>query len=431
MKRNVLIFAAAPYCAMAICDCLKYNMLFHPIAASSYPNHAEFVYREYVDDLPFVNAPDFIEKFAALIREKNAEFVIPTDDMIALILTKYQDQIPAKVVCSSYETTKICRYKSLTYKTLADAPYVPKWYACREAVEKYPVFVKPDDGAGSVGTARVDAAEGWEAVGDLTGKVICEYLPGEEYTVDCFTDRFGKLLFWSPRSRSRLIHGMSARGYSLPRTEEFREIIEDLNRRISFRGYWFAQLKRDKNGALKLMELCVRFAGTFGVSKGLGVNLPLMALCDAAQMDTAAIVNDYQVVSDKTYIDRYRLSIDYDTVYVDYDDTITCEGGTQVNPYVMAFLYQCKNKRRKIILLTRHTADKRNSLSEDMERLSIPVSLFAQIHDLTWEEEKSDYITEKPAIFLDNSFAQRQKVHDQCGIPVFDVANIDCLFDWR
>ena len=66
-----------------------------------------------------------------------------------------------------------------------------------------------------------------------------------------------------------------------------------------------------------------------------------------------------------------------------------------------------------------------------MRLLSVPSSLFTEIHDLSWNEQKSNYIHEQKSIFIDNSFAERKKVHDTCNIPVFDVTNIDCLFDWR
>ncbi len=431
MRKNVLIFSGAPYPAVEICECLRYNLLFNPIAASSYSNHSEFVFEDHVDGLPYIYQPEIVEKLLEVIKEKNIEFIIPTDDTVALVLTKNQDKIPAKIVCSPYKTAEMCRYKSLTYKMLRGAEYLPRVYKNIAEIDKYPVFIKPDDGQGSQGTLLVRDPEQLSDSSVVDGKVICEYLPGAEYTVDCFTDRFGQLLFCGPRSRSRLMHGITARGISLPCTDEFKEIIEDINNRIQFRGYWFAQLKRDEQGKLKLMELCTRFAGSFGVSKSLGVNFPLMALCDAAEMDTAAIVNDYQVVSDKTYIDRYKLSIDYDTVYVDYDDTITCNKGEDINPYVMAFLYQCLNKNRSLILLTRHTLDKGNDLREDMHRRAISEEMFTEIHDISWNEEKADFIKSKKAIFLDNSFAERKKVHDKVGIAVFDISNIDCLFDWR
>lgn len=434
MKRKVLVFSGAPYPAMQICDCLKYNMVFQPIAASSYSNHSEFVFSKCINGLPFIFEDSFLECFIKVVKDNNIEFIIPTDDTIALTLMENQDAIPAVIVCSPYETTKLCRYKSLTYKALEKNKFVPKYYDANalENIKNYPVFVKPDDGQGSQGTKKINNLEELKKVECLGKKVIVEYLPGEEYTVDCFTDRYGKLLFCNPRSRSRIMYGITARGYNVELTEEFKEIIEQINSHISFRGYWFAQLKRDENGKLKLIELCTRFAGTFGVSKSLGANLPLMALCDFAEMDTCVIVNEYNVVSDKSFIDRYQLSIQYDRIYVDYDDTITCEYGTQINPYIMAYLYQCKNKGIEIVLISRHSADHTNSLRENMKKMAVPECLFNKIIELEWQEEKSNFInTEKSSIFIDNSFAERKKVHDRIGIPVFDVANVDCLFDWR
>lgn len=433
MKKNVLVFSGAPYPAMEICSCIKFNMLFRPVAAASYSNHSEFFFDETVNNLPFVNADNFIEEFVKVIEEKNISYIIPTDDTIAVELTKHQNELPAKVVCSPYKTALLCRHKKLTYEALKGECFVPRVYHMEEidGIVDYPVFVKPDNGQGSCGAAKAENRDELRKIQDLENMVICEYLPGEEYTVDCFTDRFGKLIFCNPRSRSRIMNGITARGYNVPCTVEFQEIIDIINRRITFRGYWFAQMKRDSDGNLKLMELCCRFAGTFGVSKSLGANLPLMALCDAAGMDTDVIVNDYNIVSDKTYIDRYQIDYAYNTVYIDYDDTITFKNGSCVNPYVMSYLYQCQNLGRKIILLSRHSYDHDNSLEDDMRLLSVPRSLFTEIHDLSWNEQKSNYIHEQKSIFIDNSFAERKKVHDTCNIPVFDVTNIDCLFDWR
>lgn len=433
MKKNVLIFSGAPYPAMGILDCLKYSLRYNPIAASSYSNHSEFVFKKTIDGLPFIDDESFLKEFIYIVKENNIEFIIPTDDTIAMILTKNQDTIPAKIICSSYDTALLCRYKSKTYKALNGEYYLPKLYSKDhiESLQEYPVFVKPDNGQGSRGAMKIDSIEAFDRIENIDEMVICEYLPGEEYTVDCFTDRYGKLIFCSPRCRSRLMNGITARGYNVPCDEEFSQIIDRINKKIKFRGYWFAQLKRDKEGSLKLMELCCRFAGTFGVSKSLGANLPLMALCDADDLDTSVIVNDFLVTSDKSYIDRYKIDFSYNTVYVDYDDTITYDNGKHINPSVMSFLYQCVNLGKRLILLSRHTADHENTLSEDMKSHSVSESLFEEIHDLSWDDEKSNYINKKDAIFLDNSFAERKKIHDNCGIPVFDVANIDCLYDWR
>ena len=434
MKRNVLVFAGGPYPAILISDCLKYNMIFHPIAASSYSNHSKFVYEDCVEGLPFVFEDNFLDEFVKLIVEKNVEFVIPTDDTIALFLSKSQEKIPAIIVCSPYKTAELCRYKKKTYHALHGSDFIPLVYDNNklEDIVDYPVFVKPDDGQGSQGTKRIDEYSEFQFINHVDKKVVCEYLPGEEYTVDYFTDRNRKLLFCNPRSRSRIMYGITARGFNVPLTDEFRQIIEEINEKVEFRGYWFIQLKRDKHGKLKLLEICTRFAGTFGISKSLGVNLPLLALCDFAGMDTEVIINNYEVVSDKSFIDRYQLNLEYERVYIDYDDTITCNKGTQVNPYIMAYLYQCKAKSKKIILITRHGYSHENTLIDDMNRLAIPENLFDEIIELSWEEEKSNVINNDiTSIFIDNSFNERKKVSRALHIPVFDVSNVDCLFDWR
>jgi hypothetical protein len=434
MKKNVLVFAGGPYPAIQINDCLKYSMVFNPIAASSYSNHSKFVFKECIEGLPYIQDSDFLEEFVKLIIARNIEFVIPTDDTIALLLSKNQEIIPAKIVCSPYKTAELCRYKKKTYDALREYDFIPTVYEndkLRE-IDEYPVFIKPDDGQGSQGIKRLDSYDEFKNINRIENKVICEYLPGKEYTVDCFTDRSRSLLFCNPRRRARIMYGISARGYNVPLTDEFKRIIELINEEIEFRGYWFAQLKRDKFGKLKLLEICTRFSGTFGVSKSLGVNLPLLSLCDFAGMDTEVIVNNYDVIADKSFIDRYQLNLEYNHVYIDYDDTITCNEGSQVNPYIMAYLYQCKAKNRKIILVTRHEKSKKNTLIDDMERLAVPVQLFDEIIELSWDEEKADVIDKNnSSIFIDNSFNERKKVSNNLCVPVFDVSNIDCLFDWR
>lgn len=432
-KKNVLVFPSATYPAMQIIDCLRNSPRFHVIAGGSYPNHAQLVSDDSLIDLPYLNNEHFLDALRKLIEERNIEFIIPTDDTSALVLTKYRDEIPAAVVCSPYETAEICRYKSLTYKKLAGEKYVPVTYSPSERDLPYPVFIKPDNSQGSRGARLIHSGEELDLIENLEDYVVCEYLPGEEFTVDCFTNKDRKLIFCNPRIRSRIMNGITARGQNLPLTDEFKDIIESINEKIEFRGYWFAQLRRDADGKLKLLELCTRFAGSFAISKGLGANLPLLALCDYSGLPADVILNDYTVECDKTYIDRYIISgLEYDHVYVDYDDTVTCAGGSAVNPYVIAYLYQCRFKNIKLTLITRHKDTFGETLADSFDRLKIAGNLFDEIIELGWNENKKDVIrdTEK-SIFIDNSFKERKEIHDKFGIPVFDVCNIDCLFDWR
>ena len=433
-KQNVLVFPSATYPAMQIIDCLKNNPRFHVVAGASYPNHSEFVCDDSIIDIPYINALGFWSKFNELIESRNIKFIIPTDETAAMLLKEKESDLKAVVVCSPYETTKLCRFKRLTYDALAGEKYIPIIYKAEkiDEISDYPIFIKPDSSQGSKGVALINHKEQLDSIENLEDYVICEYLPGTEYTVDCFTNKEGQLLFCNPRIRTRLMNGITARGNDVELTDEFEEVINSLNSRIQFRGYWYVQLKRDKEGQLKLLEICTRFAGSFAISKGKGVNLPLLALCDFSGLDTEVIQNNYIVECDKTYIDRYRLNMSYSHVYIDYDDTVTVKEGEAVNPYVIAYLYECKYKGIKLSLITRHKDTFCEELKDSFQRLSISHTLFDEIIELKWNENKQDVIKDyEDSIFIDNSFKERKEIHEAFGIPVFDITNMDCLFDWR
>jgi hypothetical protein len=137
------------------------------------------------------------------------------------------------------------------------------------------------------------------------------------------------------------------------------------------------------------------------------------------------IENDYDIVLDRAFYSAFKIDFEYDTVYLDYDDTLVL--GDQVNADVMRFLFQARNAGKRIILLSKHATD----IYVDLKKAGISEDLFEKIIVLSREEEKSDYITEKKAIFIDDSFAERKRIKDRCGIPVFDVDMIESLIDWR
>lgn len=434
MKKNVLIFSGGSYPAIQIYYCLQHSKLFNPIAASSYSDHARFVFREYVDNLPYVYEPEFVNRLNLLIAERSISFIIPTHDTIAMFLMEHQHLIDAIVVCSPYETAFMCRYKSNTYEHLKDCHFTPLVYKSVDDVKQYPVFVKPDDGQGGQGAVIVnDEPRLREVINNGRNMVICEYLNGEELTIDCFTDRYRKLRFVNPRQRTRVMYGVSMRGTRTELFHEIERIIIEINEKIIFRGYWFVQLKRNANGQYKLLEICTRFSGTFGLSKSLDVNLPLLALCDFSGMDISITPNQYDIRSDKTFIDRYEINLSYDRIYIDYDDTVTSENGKAINSFIVAFLYQCRNKNKHIVLITKHTSKHSGgSVRDDMKQFALSPDIFDEIIELTSEQRKIDFINNNiPSIFIDNSYAERLMVKQFLGMATFDVSNIDCLLDWR
>ena len=424
-KKNVLVFPAGTEIAFEIHQALRCSKFVRLFGATSVSCHAEFVFARCFEGLPFAGEPGLIEALNRIIDENAIDYVYPAHDSALLALSRARDALHAEVVTSDPETVEICRDKNRTYAFLAGADYLPRSWTSAEDVPAYPVFIKPAVGQGSQGARRVDSREALdEALADGTDYAICEYLPGEEFTVDCFTDRHGALRLVSPRSRDRIRAGIAVRTRPFAADARVREIAEDLNRRLSFNGAWFFQLKRNGEGDYRLMEAAPRVAGTMGATRNLGYNLPLLTLYNHWGFDVELLGNGNAELLDRAFISRFSTDISYNNVYVDFDDTLIVDG--QVNTELIGFLYQARNKGKRIVLLSRHDTE----LLPDLERFAVSPALFDEIIRLGRDDDKTRFI--KPdSIFIDDSFAERRRVKETCGIPVFDLDMVESLLDWR
>ncbi len=424
-KKKVLIFPAGTEIAFEIHQALRYSKFVRLYGATSVPCHAEFVFERCFTGLPFVDEPGLIDALNEIIDREHIDYLYPAHDSALLRLTREQAALHCALVSSDPETVEICRDKNKTYAFLAGADYLPRSWRRAEEVPGYPVFLKPAVGQGAQGARRVDSPEQLaEALSDGVDYAICEYLPGEEFTVDCFTDRHGALRLVSPRSRDRIRAGIAVRSRPFRPDKRISAIAEDLNRRLRFNGAWFFQLKQNAEGDCRLMEAAPRIAGTMGATRNLGCNLPLLTLYNHWGYDVQLLWNGNAELLDRAFISRFQTDLSYENVYVDFDDTLILDG--KVNHELMAFLYQARNKGKKLYLLSRHGSE----LLPDLERYAISPALFEGLYRLEPGEDKVDFI--KPdSIFIDDSFAERKRVKDACQIPVFDLDMVESLLDWR
>jgi len=205
-----------------------------------------------------------------------------------------------------------------------------------------------------------------------------------------------------------------------------RAIADEINRRLRFRGLWYFQLKQANDGRFKLLEVSTRTAGTMCLHRQRGVNIPLLSVYDAMDMDVEILANDFPVEVDRALFSCFQLGLDYDTIYVDFDDTLICRG--EVNRYVLLLLYQAAQQGKAVHLLTRHAGD----IHQTLTQAKIHPGLFRSIQTLDWQKEKFEIMRPgEKAIFIDNAFQERRKVKSQTGMPVFDVDAVPSLLDWR
>lgn len=423
MRNKVLIFPSGAENALEINESIKHSVHIEVIPGSGRDDYSGLLYENEVRKLPFLNDPEFIQELNKLIEQEEIKLIFPTDDTAALILSENSEKIRAKIISADYNTNVICRYKKKTYELFKGENFCPNIYNHILSEETYPIFSKPNVGQGSQGVKLIRDIKQHELLINERDLIFVEYLPGKEYTIDCFTSKEGNLLFIGPRERAEVKMGISFKSIEQKLTKEIISIAEIINEKLKFRGLWFFQLKEDYNGNLKLLEISTRTAGTMGYFRHKGVNLPLLSVYDALDMEVEINKLDFDVTLYRTTRNNYEYSFRYKNVYIDYDDTIIING--KVNKIIMAFIYQCKNRGVKVILITKHG----NNLNKSLKEYFIDPNIFDEIISLNLEESKSDFITEKDSIFIDNWFKERKEVHNKLNIPCFDVDFVGSLIN--
>jgi carbamoyl-phosphate synthase large subunit len=422
---RVLVFPGGTEIGLEINSALRFCKEVELFSAGlAISNHAAYVYAQHTE-IPSIHKPGWLEDLNDLIDRQEIGYVFPAYDDIIVALAENADRIHAKIVTSPLETCLVTRSKFRTYLALCDEVPVPRVYVSSDPLAEFPVFVKPDKGQGSQNTHLVSDSDQLSAIlrTDPTALVL-EYLPGEEFTIDCFSDRDEGLLFCAGRKRTRTRSGisMSSQIVSAP---EFREFALAINKRLRFHGAWFFQLKRNAAGRLTLLEVAPRIAGAMALNRVLGVNFPLLSLYEQKRLPVQIMTNDIQVDIDRALMNRYHHNLCFSTVYVDLDDTLVFKG--KVNTKLVTFLFQCANQKIKLVLLTRHTADVQQTLMD--YKLS---GIFDEIVLVPPRPAcKSGFIKERNAIVVDDSFSERRAIASKLGIPTFDCSMLEMLIDDR
>lgn len=389
-------------------------------ASSSIPNQALYVYENnfIVSD---VRKGNWLQELNAAVNENKIDIIIPANSVIIDFLNIYREKINCDILLPESDIIKITRSKKRTLELLKDVIETPCVYESKESIDNccLPVFVKPDNGYGAQGAFCVDTLEKLKDI-DFEYNIVEEYLPGKEYTIDCFSDE-SDILFCRGRERKRIRMGttMHCEELSEDIQKQFGEIAKKIRTKIPILGYWFFQVKEGTEGKLKLLEIDVRIAGTMAYHRCKGINFPLLALYQHYGYKIDICTNEIELVLDRCLKNTFKLGCEYECVYIDLDDTIICKD--KINIQIIQFLYQCINENKKIILLSKN--ENRDSYLKERKLYHI----FTERNWLREEESKASYIKEKNAIFIDDSFSQRKEVHERCKIPTFDASMVECL----
>jgi len=420
---NILIFPGGTEIGLEIYQALRWNKDINLFSAGSkVSNHAPYVFKHHFV-IPSVHEKNWIEKLNIIVDKYKIDYIYPAYDEIIYQIAVNRKKIHCPVILPSTNTCKLTRSKMQTYNKLSKVVPVPRLYSTADQIDKWPVFLKPDRGQGSERTFLARDITEYQSIKKRNPDLITlEYLSGPEYTIDCFSNNKHELLFAGGRERVRTKSGisMNSRMISNP---AWKNYASKISKALDLKGAWFFQMKRNSKGVLKLLEVAPRIGGTMATHRVLGVNFPLLSIYVHDGKPVKILSNKYKVTIDRSLCNKYKVNLTYKTVYLDFDDTLIIND--KVNTSLLSFVYQCKEKGKKIILITKS----RNNIYVQLKKYFISPSLFDEIYTLKQNDDKFKLIKPKEAIFIDDSFSERTNVDKKNKIPTFDCSMIEALID--
>ena len=351
-------------------------------------------------------------KHIALVYEIDYIFVSHDQWLRDLSNVKIPAELKEKIVNLPTRSSSILLSKSKTYSSLKIENFKPRVELNWKQIQRFPIFAKPDQGQGSRGTVllknlfELETFIDSHSQSELDNYLYSEYLPGEEYTVDCFSNTSHEVIFCESRIRTQIFNGISSLTWRVD-LDQVKEWADIISRQFLIRGSWFFQLKKDKEGQLKLLEVGLRVAGASGINRLLGVNLSLMQLYQFLGSEISVLDQRYPTFYSPTKNSSIVHFIPVNA-YFDFDDTIRL--GNDLNPNIKSAILNLSSLGVNVYILTRNTSEishylKFEALFPAIKRIDVvPDSL-----------SKSSYIEIGPNfIFVDDSHRERKDVYDQC-----------------
>jgi predicted ATP-grasp superfamily ATP-dependent carboligase len=415
---NILIVPSGTEIAHEIIRSLQDVKNITLFGANSVPSFSDLPQKNVKHGIPYIEEAGFITAIEETIIDYGITHVFPAHDSAAVKLSQYAESLSAKVISSSFETNEIARSKRKTYKKLSGIVNVPDFFEKNVTDLHFPLFAKPDIGQGSVGAKVIESQLEVEALGD--NDLLCEFLPGDEFTVDCVTDSQGNLLYSQARLRCQMRNGIAIETQNVRDNEKFAAFASKINSTISFKGGWFFQVKKDINNELCLLEVSTRIAGSMITSRFNGINFAELSLLIAENIPVSVLDNKLDVKLYRNLSFQFQTSLAYQTIYTDFDDCLLL--GNTINEDLIALLFNALNQQKKVVLITRHAGD----LSKKLQELRI-TNIFDEIIHITNGEPKSKFIKDKNSIFIDDAFSERKEVSEILGIPCFAIDMIKGL----
>lgn len=230
---------------------------------------------------PVSSFENYSKDLQQMIQDWNIDYVIPILPEELEVIEKVVNQTKANILISPTETLSICCDKVKFYEWAnKEVPeFVTKWQTLdtNSTLPGEITFLKPARGRGSKNCYKFNREElelfkKQIAKEELQNWINMEYLPGEEWTVDCYVRKHDKKIdFIVPRQRLQVLGGVCIKG----KTEKNVQLIENTKKilnSLDFVGPICVQWKTDVNGKYKLLEINPRLSGGCLITSSVGAD---------------------------------------------------------------------------------------------------------------------------------------------------------------
>jgi carbamoyl-phosphate synthase large subunit len=312
-KTRVLMTGGGAPGAAGILKCLQQGGDIEIVVADANPDSVGKYLNPVFEIIPKATDAGFIPAIEKLCEKHSIDVVLPlvTRELFPLSAHKTDfAQKGVKIIVSNFEQLNIANNKGKLYQKLHENDILTPQFVIVETIIElqaavqhlgYPektVCFKPCISNGMRGFRIIDDNKDEfdllfnykptseyikleKAIEILSTRafpalLVSEYLPGEEYTIDCLAQN-GKCLLAIPRLRKKMVQGISVAGI-IENNEEIINYCRQIVECCQLHGPIGVQVKRANDGTFKVLEINPRVQGTTVALLGAGVNLPLLAV---------------------------------------------------------------------------------------------------------------------------------------------------------
>jgi len=245
----------------------------NPMSPALYFGHKHYI-------VPLTTDRYYIPIIESICDAEDVNLIIPTiDDELPIFgraLARFET-LDISVAVSSERTSNICNDKYETFlfcqASGIQAPVTRLPKDLDFARIKYPLYVKPRFGRGSVNVFSVNTEAQLRLFIDyVPDAIIQDHLPGTEFTVDVLSDFSGRVISIVPRERLVIRAGVSDKGVTR-RQLEVMAFAQQVAEKLGIVGPANIQCKWDGR-EVSLIEVNPRFSGGIPLTIAAGADFP-------------------------------------------------------------------------------------------------------------------------------------------------------------